>query len=429
MVELYKKEIIKELGGLTVITLNLPNRRSIASGVWVMSGSRSDPKNLPGMAHLIEHMVFKKTAKYTNRQINQLIEGVGGTIEAFTNYDVTAFYSRILSDHTDLALEIISEMTTAPQFNDFDLEKEKRVIIEEINSDLDDPAGRAYMSLMDNLWTDYSMKHPILGNRETITNVSTDDIKDAFSKQYVASNMLLVACGDTNHDEFVKHVKGKFGNISKAPYTKTPSSTEMSNLGKIILVPDKMEQAFIFIVTPFDKMSSLARYPVSVLGLILGGTPSSRLFHSLREEAGNAYAVSSGMDFIRDNALMVSHAAVHGSTVEESLKIMLNEMDKLRNDDILPSELERTRNMIAGRLALSSESTGAMLSRMMSGEIIFNEFTQLDESLKRYMNVQLEQVNQLAREMFVPEKSTIFIYGNIPEKLEIDGYETIIHEN
>src|SRR4026209_1243346 len=284
--------------GLRLITETMPHVRSVTIGVWLTRGSRHESDVRSGIAHFVEHMLFKGTDTRSAEDIAQSIDSIGGQMDAFTAKEYASYYIKVLDEHLPLAVDVLSDIVRRPAFTEGDIEREKKVVLEEIKMVEDTPDDLVHELFTENFWVDHPLGRPILGPPDTIEALTKTGLRSYFYTVYTAPNMIIAAVGNVEHQRVRELVEAAFGTLSN-------TSTELSQARprvepRIIIRNKELEQSHVCLGTRSHQQDHEDRYSSYVLNTVLGGSMSSRLFQNVREKRGLAYAVFSGLSAYRD---------------------------------------------------------------------------------------------------------------------------------
>ena len=402
--------------GLVVITEPMPHLRSLSVGIWVRTGSRSEPAPRSGIAHFIEHMVFKGTEKRTAEEIAREVDSIGGLIDAYTTKEMVCFNAKVLDEHLSIVWDVLSDLVLRPLFDKEEIGREKQVVLEEIKMDQDNPEYLVHELLTQNFWRGHPLGQPILGTPETVGEFSRASVSESFREWYAPNHLVVTAAGQIKHDRLVELTSAAFGSMAPSPNGGAPhvpqAHSSVHSLSK-----RELEQAHICVAVPSISLSDDRRYAVAILNTILGGGMSSRLFQNIRERQGLAYAVFSELNSYSDSGMLTVYAGTALSKVEKTLRLISKEFRGLKEEPVAADELRRAKDHLKGSLMLSLESTSARMSNLARQEMYFGRFFSLDELLASIESVTREEVLAIAREFFQPEKVAATIVGNL------DGFE------
>ncbi|PRR70469.1 M16 family metallopeptidase [Neomoorella humiferrea] len=412
---MYQKNILDN--GIRVVSEEVPFANSIALGVWVRAGSRNEDATNQGVSHFLEHLLFKGTSKRTARQIAEELEAVGGIINAFTTKEYTCFYARVLAEHMDLAIDVLSDMFFNSLMTSEDIEKEKKVILEEIKMYEDSPDELVHDLFAQTVWPGHPLGRAILGTYETVSNLNRDVIYNYYKEQYNSANIVLAAAGKFNTDELVDKLQKAFGerNCSgKAGEYLPPSSKS----GVSVNVKDT-EQVQICLGVPGLPQDDDAIYALQALNNILGGGLSSRLFQLIREEQALAYSVYSYHAGFSDSGLLTIYAGTSPDNYRQVVALILAEIASIKNKGVTPQELKRTKDQIRGNLLLGQENVNHRMSRLGRTELTYGRVVTTEEIIERLQAVTADDIQAVAARLFRPECLTLTTLGPEVEVLDL----------
>lgn len=384
--------------GLTVISERMEHVRSATVGIWVRSGSRHEAAPLNGISHFIEHTLFKGTRNRTSREIAVESDAIGGHVDAFTSREVASYYVKVLDEHLPRAFDLIADLVTAPLFADEELDRERNVVTEEIKMVEDTPDDLVHEVFVANFWPDHPLGRSILGTVDTLATFNHDAVKNYFSDIYVPRNLVVAGAGNLDHERFVDMVGGYLSGLEDRPVNLKASAP--SPASRRIVLDKDLEQAHLLLGTCCPSMTSADRYTVHVLNVILGGGMSSRLFQTIREDRGLAYAVYSGVNSYTDAGYLSVYAATSPEQLTDVIKLSIEEFNKLKQEPVSDLELERAKGQLKVSIMLSLESTSARMSNLARQEIFFGRQFTLDEILERIEKVSVADVQRVADDIF-----------------------------
>ncbi|MEE8201226.1 MAG: pitrilysin family protein, partial [Candidatus Acidoferrales bacterium] len=402
--------------GLTILTEQMPHVRSVAVGIWVKSGSRIEPPGLTGISHFIEHMVFKGTERRTAEQIAREADSVGGQLDAFTAKEMVCFNARVIDEHLPRIFDVLSDLVLAPVFRAPDIEKERAVVLEEINMEEDNADYLVHEIFSENFWYDHPIGRPILGMKQTLAGFHRELLFDFFRRWYVPNQMLITAAGQLEHERFITLLSDRFrglpahqeGILDPVPQPHARISTRSKR---------DLEQMHLCLGVPCYPLPHQKRYAVILLNSILGGGMSSRLFQTVREREGLAYAVFSDVNAYRDTGCLSVYAGTARETLHQALRLILAQFTRLKQELVSADELRAAKENLKGGLMLSLESTAARMSRLAREEIYFGRSFSLDEILAAIEGVTPEDLLAIAREFFQPHLMGATLLG------PLDGFQ------
>jgi len=401
--------------GLTIITEQMNHVRSASVGIWVRSGSRHEAAPLNGISHFIEHTLFKGTRNRTSREIAVESDAIGGHVDAFTSREVAAYYVKVLDEHLPRAFDLIADLVTAPLFDNTELDRERNVVMEEIKMVEDTPDDLVHEVFVANFWPDHPLGRSILGTAQTLATFDHDRVASYFHNVYTPRNLVVAAAGNVEHTRFVEMVERYFSGLVDRPVDLAKSAPAHAT-SRVVISKD-LEQAHLMMGTPSPSMMSDDRYAVHTLNVILGGGMSSRLFQTIREDHGLAYAVFSGINAYTDAGYLSVYAATSPEQINEVIRLSIGEFDRLKSETISDAELQRAKDQLKVSIMLGLESTSARMSNLARQEIFFGRQFTLDEILQRIDRVTANDVQRMAQEIFGDELAVTAI-GQI-ESLDI----------
>jgi predicted Zn-dependent peptidase len=384
--------------GLRLVTERMPHVRSITVGVWLARGSRHEEAPQSGIAHFVEHMLFKGTATRSAEDIAQAIDSIGGQLDAFTAKEYASYYIKVLDEHLPIAIDLLSDMITRPAFSAADVEKEQSVILEEIKMVEDTPDDLVHEIFTQHAWGGHPLGRPILGTPETVSSFSERVLSEYFTGAYVAPNVIIAAAGNLDHARLGAMIESAFQAMPRVGVPSVDSPPTMVP-GAVTRHKD-LEQSHVCIGAPGHEQRHEDRYVSYILNTILGGSMSSRLFQNGRERRGLAYSVYSGQSSYRDTGLFSIYAGCAANKVSEVISVVLDELRVIRRDLVSDDELTRAKDHLKGSLMLSLENTASRMSHLARQEIYFGRHFTLDETLAGIERVTREDILRVAGMLF-----------------------------
>ncbi|UOM33372.1 pitrilysin family protein [Acuticoccus sp. I52.16.1] len=388
-------ELTKLPSGLTVVSDTMAHVDSVAVGVWVETGTRSELEGEHGIAHFMEHMAFKGTANRSARAISEAIESVGGEINAATSVETTAYHARMLTEDLSLALGIFSDILTVPAFDPADVERERHVILQEIGAAEDIPEDRAFDALPEAAFVGQPLGRRILGTRASVGAVSPDALRDFFAANYTAPAMTVVAAGQVEHARFVDEVARAFERVPTRPARAAPAANYTG--GAAAESDDASECQLIF---GFEGRAALHDDAVAaqLAAMVLGGGLSSRLFQALREERGLVYDTSAFHWAFSDSGVFAIHLATSPGDVAEARAVVLDELESAIAT-ITAEELNRAKAQLKAGLLMSRESCNARMGQAARQAIVFGRPVTKDERVAEIEQVSDADVRRILGEV------------------------------
>ncbi|MBN2516634.1 MAG: insulinase family protein [Deltaproteobacteria bacterium] len=400
--------------GIRIVTEEINHVRSVSLGVWVESGSRYEDSTINGIAHCIEHMLFKGTKNRSALDIVSSIDSVGGIMNAYTGKELTSFYVKIPDYHLAMAIDLLADIFQNSLFDPAELDKEKLVILQEIHMLEDTPDEYIYDFFGKIFWDDHPLGLPILGTKDTVTRFLRNNIVDFFTRQYNGNNMTIAAAGNLKHDDFVSLVEQSFSSIKGSSIKEeTMGCTVTSN---IAIFEKDLEQVHVMIGTLAPASTSDDRYTAVLMNTILGGSMSSRLFQEIREKRGLAYTIHSFLLPYYDVGMLGIYFGASEDRVTDIITLVMEELKKLSNNSLLEREIQSAKEQMKGNFLLSMESTDIRMTRLAKNEIYFSRNIEFDEVVEHINGISKENVKDLAGKIFRSEILSMAVLGRVKKK-------------
>ena len=401
----------------------MPHVRSVSIGVWLARGSRHEPREQSGIAHFVEHMLFKGTATRSAEDIAQTIDSIGGQMDAFTAKEYASYYIKVLDEHLPLAVDVLSDIVMRPAFSPADIQREKKVVCEEIKMVEDTPDDLVHELFTEHFWRDHPLGRPILGTKDTVESLTVDGLRRYFGLTYSAPNLIISATGNIQHEQVRDLVSRAFEGL---PVVNVPLSEQPPKVIPEVVIRNKeLEQSHVCLGTTGYQQDHADRYSSYVLNTVLGGSMSSRLFQNVREKRGLAYAVFSGLSAYRDTGSITVYAGCANDAVSELIDVVIVELRRMKDEPMPESELRRAKDHLKGSLMLNLESTSSRMSHLARQEIYFDRQFGLDETLEGVERVSRDDVQRVARDLFTNGTLAATVLGAVnglqlpPEKLSL----------
>ncbi len=401
--------------GLRIIGEKIEHFRSVAVGLWIGAGSQYETPPEAGVSHFLEHMVFKGTQKRTARQIAEEMDAVGGQLNAFTSKECTCFYAKVVDEHLDLAMDVLSDMATAPKFDPTEMEKEKGVVIEEIAMAEDTPEDVVHELIMLAQFGDQPVARPILGSERSVSSFAREDLLSYWGGMYHPRNAVLALAGNYDWERVVDAAERLLGNWGATPRAATDFRTHAVEPTALFKEKD-IEQVQICLGYPGVTMEDERNYAFSLLNSVLGGSMSSRLFQKIREEKGMAYSIYSYPNSYLDCGMLSVYAATRPEQAAEVLQMIRGEIASIAEKGIRREEFQMAREQLKAGFILGSESTSARMNSLGRRLLLLNQTRTETEVIDRINAMRFEEVNALAREILTAP-SALAVVGRDAEKL------------
>jgi predicted Zn-dependent peptidase len=397
--------------GIRVISEKIPAVRSAAVGIWFETGARHELPHLSGISHFVEHMLFKGTTTRDARTIARTIDSVGGVLNGFTSREYTCYFAKVLAEKLPLAIDLLGDLVQNSVFAPEELEKERRVILQEIGMVEDSPDELVYDLFNRTFWQDHPLGYTITGTAKTIESLSRDDLCAFVQERYCGERMIIAVAGDVDHAQLVELIIATFGNL---PEIAPDVPTLLPAYGRHLHLLEKdLEQVHICLGTRFLPQNHPNRFSAYLLNMILGGGMSSRLFQSIRENLGLAYSVYSSIDALADAGALVVYAAVAPKDAQQTVAEILKELAKFRTETILAEELAVAKDQLQGSLLLSLESSDTSMSLLARNEIYLGRIFPIRELQRGIEKVTREDIQSLAEFVIKDEYLNLQILGRV----------------
>jgi predicted Zn-dependent peptidase len=403
--------------GIPLVMEPFNHVRSVAIGVWVKVGSRYEMPEQNGISHFLEHMFFKGTKKRTAKDIAVEIDSVGGDLNAFTSRENTAFYVKVLDEYIEKGVDLVSDIFLNSTFPDNELEKEKKIIKEEIKMVEDTPDDYIHDLFMQTVWGHDGLGQSILGRRETIASFTRDDVLSHIRKYYGTKDIIISCAGNFDARTLVNLLNRRFGGLRHGTEPKKGGAPEFRRSVKVYL--KDLSEAHLCLGVPSLSQTSAERYALYVLNTILGAGVSSRLFQEIREKRGLAYSVYSFTSSYEDTGLWGVYAGVSRKKIREVAELILSEMVALA-DTLTEIELDHAKKHLKGNLILGLESTNSRMNNIARQEIYFGRYISPDEIMKSVDEVSIAEVRELAARLIRKDLFSVTAYGPL-QKNVLDG--------
>ena len=383
--------------GLRVVTERMTTGRSVSIGIWVRTGSRNENDKNNGISHLIEHMLFKGTKRFSAQEIAEVFDSIGGNINAFTSKEYTCYYAKVLDEHLPIAVDVLSDMFFDSLFDEVELQKEKNVIIEEIAMYEDTPDDLVHDLIAEAVYTNHPLGYTILGRKENLLLVEPDDIRAYMNSHYHIHNTVISVAGniDDSIRALLEQYFGQFNIKGEADKLVVPNFDS-----NFVFREKKTEQNHLCLAVPGFSYEDERLFGMILLNNIIGGGMSSRLFQEIREKRGLAYSIYSYHSAYTDNGTLTIYAGTHPNQTKDVLDITMELMADLIASGISDAELNKGKQQLKGSLILGLESTSSWMNRLGKNELITQKHLTLDEVIGKIESISMEQIKELTRTVF-----------------------------
>jgi predicted Zn-dependent peptidase len=405
------------LNGLPVVMEPIKNMRSVVSGIWVKVGSRNEPPEKNGISHFLEHMFFKGTKKRSAKDISFEIDSLGGELNAFTSRESTTFYVKVLDEYLEKGIELLSDVFLHSTFPEEDIEKERKIIKEEIKMIEDTPDDYIHDLSNQTIWGHSGLGQPVLGRRETIRSFTKDDLLSHIRKYYGTKDIIVSCAGNFEPEHLISMLDKNLGNLRRGsePERGTPPDFR----SRVEVFSKQLSEAHICLGVRGLSQTSEERYSLFVLNSILGAGVSSRLFQEIREKRGLAYSIYSFIALYFDAGVWGVYAGVSRKKVREVLELVLKEMYSLK-DTLNDVELNRAKSQLKGNIVLGLESTISRMNSIARQEIYHGKYYSPAEIMKRIDSVTLNNIKDLVERLIQKELFSLTVFGPV-HKEDLEG--------
>lgn len=412
--------IIKKLdNGISVALEEISYVRSISFGIWVKNGSRNERPEENGVSHFIEHMMFKGTENRTARQIAEEMDALGGQINAYTTKEYTCYHTRVLDEHFNRALDVMSDMLLRSLFEQKDVEKERNVITEEINMYEDAPEELVHDALQDTVWRNSPLGMPILGTTKTIATFTSESIRQYYEKNYHTENMVLSVAGNFNTDEMMEQLNQALGLWKgKRPFDQYNAKAEYQ-IAHVAREKD-VEQVHTCIAFPGLEREHPMKYALGVFNTIFGGGMSSKLFQKVREENGLTYSIYSYTTAFADTGLFSVAGGMNPNQLERVYELVAEEVKKTKEKGLPQKLIDVTKEQLISNFIIGTESTLNRMTSSGSALLLRGKIQDTEEVIEKLSQVTADDILQVTNMVFDMEKASWCAVGNVKE-LDIDS--------
>lgn len=395
--------------GVRTVLENIPTVRSVTIGIWVLTGSRNETKQNNGISHFLEHMFFKGTQTRTAQDIAEAFDSIGGQVNAFTSKEYTCYYARVLDSHKEYALDILADMFFNSKFDEEEMAREKKVILEEIKMSEDTPDDIIHDLLAKAAYDGHPLGYPILGTEEHLNSFTSDSLRNYIKEKYIPENIVISVAGNVD-EAFISKVEEHFGS-----FESEASPTQLLKPGfhsKSVRRQKDTEQAHLCMGYPGLPVGDEQVYSLILMNNVLGGSMSSRLFQEVRENRGLAYSVFSYHSSFLDSGMLTIYAGTGKEQLPELQDTIQTTIQNLIRDGLTDKEIRNSKEQMKGNLTLSLESTNSRMSRNGRNELLLKRHRSLDELINEIDKVNYQSIQEIIDRTFKKEPSVALIAPN-----------------
>ncbi len=399
--------------GIPVLIEDIENLDSVTIGVYVKTGSKNELPGEEGISHLLEHMMFKGTENRSAKEISETIDNIGGHINAYTSKEITAYYVSLLHKHIDVGIDIFSDMFLNSTFTEENLEKEKKVIIEEIRMYEDVPEEQLH-DLNSEFAISGNHSRSVLGTIETVTGITRGMLLEYFKSRYTTDNIVISIAGKIDEARIINLLDEKFGSLNRQLKARPYDPKFEINSGNKKFSKET-NQVHLCVNTKGASFLSDDRYELSIISNILGGNMSSRLFQKIREDRGLAYSVYTYLSSYEEGGLFTVYAGTTKESYETVVGLIREEFDDIKGNGITSEELSKAKNQLLSMLILGLETSKARMSRMANSYLMFKRIKPIEEITKKIEDIKMSDIKRVAKDIFDDRYYSVTVLGDIED--------------
>ncbi len=396
--------------GVSIVTEKMDYVRSVSIGIFIKNGSVNENDKTNGISHFIEHLLFKGTNKRTSKDIAEEMDNIGGQLNAFTSKEYTCYYARVLDSHIDTAIDVLTDMFFCSKFDSIEIEKEAKVILEEISMYEDSPDDLVFTNLQKNVWKNSPLGYSVLGSKENVSSFKREDFIDYMKNKYTGENTVIAIAGNFDKEKIVNAIKDKFSSMPKGSPNLEAEKSYIYTPSKVKLFKD-IEQLHLAIGFNGIPLNSKYNYSMSLLNTIIGGGMSSILFQKVREEQGIAYSIYSYNSNYINNGLFNIYVGLNKAHLQKTIDIIKREINNIKKEKINKEQIEKTKEQLKSNYIMGLESTSNRMSSIGRSKILLNKIKTPDEIIKEVDLIQKSDVDYLIDTVFDFDKMSISLVG------------------
>ncbi len=404
--------------GLCIVTERISQYPSASIGIWVNVGSQDEDDSSRGVSHFLEHLMFKGTPSRSAKEIAEIMDGIGGNLNAFTEKEQTCFYAKVMDKHIPTAMEIMGDMILNSHFPEAEVEREKGVILEEIKMYEDSPDEMVFDLMAKTAWKNHPLGLPILGTKDSILQINRQNLRNFVDQFYVPQHIIISVAGKVKHEQIAALVQKHFNFSRESNHSRNRLTPPQFTPSQVTKYKDT-EQAHFCIGMKGISQKDENRYSFSLLDTIVGGSVSSRLFQEIREKRGLVYTISTFQGSYADSAIFGVYGATSPSNLENVTQLVLENLAAVRDKGVTLKELHTAKEHLKGGTSLFLESSTNRMIRMAKDEVYHKRFIPHKEILKKIQKTSLQDTKKLAQEVFQLDALTCAILGPIKEEVKV----------
>jgi len=392
----------------------MPHTRSVSICVFIGVGSRYEADDKAGVSHFVEHLVFRGTHKrQTAREIAEAIEGVGGILNGGTDRETTVYWCKVAQPHFSLALDVLTDMLLHSRFEPQDMEKERQVIIEEINMSYDSPSQRVSLLIDELLWPDHPLGRDVAGSKKSVAAITRDAMLDYLQGLYLPSNTVVSVAGNIKHQKAVAAVRQFMGDWTSHEQRSGYTAYREQPAERLRVEKRDIEQAHLCLALPGLSLFHPKRFTLDLLNVILGEGMSSRLFCEIRDRLGLAYSINSFVEHLYDTGSIIIYAGVEPKNLQLAIRVILEQLSLLKEAMVSESELSKAKELAKGRLLLRMEDSRNVAGWMGGQEILTGRILSVDQVLSIVDAITADDIRELAQKLMVASQLRLAVVGPV----------------
>ena len=397
--------------GMPVFFDKIDGIQSVTIGIFVDTGSKNEIEGEYGVSHLLEHMMFKGTKKRSAKELSEELDDVGGNINAYTGKETTAYYIQLLSSRLEVGIDILSDMFLNSTFSNENLEKEKKVVIEEINMYEDIPEEKIH-DINSTFAISGNQSNIVLGSIESVNEISRETLVDYFERKYIPDNMVISLAGNMDVGKVMEMLEDTMGQMEKKELNFSEELSMIINSGRQV-EKKEISQVHLCINTKGISYLDEDRYKYSIISNILAGNMSSRLFQKIREDKGLAYSVYSYMSNFREGGLFTIYAGTTSKDYKEVIGIIIEEFEEIKKNSVTEKELERSKNQFLSSLTFGLENSRARMSRLANSYLTYGRIKTMEETIDEIEKISCADIKEVAQNMFDERYYSSTVLGDV----------------
>ena len=400
--------------GLRVITSTMPHTRSVSICIFIGVGSRYEAEPEAGISHFVEHLLFRGTDKRkTSREISEAIEGVGGILNGGTDREMTVYWCKVAQHHFPMALDVLTDMLLNSRFEPQDIEKERQVIVEEINMSYDSPSQRVNLLIDEIMWPGHPLGRDVAGSKQSVAAITREAMLDYLKGRYLPANTVVSVAGNIRHQEVVAVVSQAMAGWSGQAQPPTYAAYREKPAQRLRIDKRDIEQAHLCLALPGLSLFHPKRFTLDLLNVILGEGMSSRLFYEVRDRLGLAYSISSFVEHFSDTGSLTIYAGVEPKNLKVAIRVILEQLSLLKEETVPESEMTKAKEMSKGRLQLRMEDSRSVAGWLGGQEVLTGRILSVDRVLAIVDAITADEIKELARELMATARPRLAVVGPV----------------